>query len=90
MRTLGSTNSETTASLARARLGRFPRLARAEFYVISYQASHDLRRCQILLCTQTLKQLLLAWVNQDGKPSGTIFRSQIGLTLGDRSMRVRL
>jgi hypothetical protein len=75
---------------ARRLLSGCPWLASARLYVISYQAPHDLRRCQVLLCTQALKQFLLARVNQNGKPSGAIFRSQIGLTLGDRSIRVRL
>ena len=90
MRILSSTNRDTTASRARALLGGCPRPARAELYVVPYQASHDLRRCQILFCTQTLKQLLLPGVNQNGKPGGTIFRSQIGLTLCDKSICIRL
>jgi hypothetical protein len=85
-----STNRDTATPRARALLSGCPWFTRADLYVIPYQAPHDLRRCQILLCTQALKQFLLAWFNQNGKPSGAIFRSQMRLTLGDRSISIRL
>jgi hypothetical protein len=86
----GSTSRNATTPGAWAlRVGR-PRFPSAGLDIISYQSPHDLRRCQIFLCTQALEQFLLAWVNQDGKASGAIFCGQMRLTLSDMSMHIRL
>jgi hypothetical protein len=64
-------------------VGGSPRFAGALLDVAPYQAAHHLRRRRVFVRTQSLEQLLLAGVDQDGKPGGALFGGQMELTSSD-------
>ena len=80
---LAAARRAAAARNTRVVVGRRPRLTRVLLDIAPNEAPHDLRGRRILGRAQLLEQLLLARIDEDRQPCGSLFRCQIELTLSD-------